>query len=162
MQRGMANHMNTSRRAAHACLLGCPCIGWYARLAVLLPAALTPVTAGAAAAALQQRVALSACFPSAVCWRLQVRSAGKFPVFVKEAKGAHFQSVDGHQYIDFCLGDTGAMAGHAPEPVSQVPAGPTMLFTPQSHRISAHHVLFSSPGSRLHTTSRVLAKCCPV
>lgn len=44
-----------------------------------------------------------------------IRWAGSFPVFVKEAKGAHFTDVDGHDYIDFCLGDTGAMTGHAPE-----------------------------------------------
>ncbi|GAB4482428.1 MAG: aspartate aminotransferase family protein [Anaerolineales bacterium] len=43
-----------------------------------------------------------------------IRWAGSFPVFVKEAKGAHFTDVDGHEYIDFCLGDTGAMTGHAP------------------------------------------------
>ena len=40
--------------------------------------------------------------------------AGKFPVFVAEAHGAHFKDVDGHDYIDFCLGDTGAMTGHSP------------------------------------------------
>jgi glutamate-1-semialdehyde 2,1-aminomutase len=43
-----------------------------------------------------------------------IRWAGSFPVFVKEAHGAHFTDVDGHDYIDFCLGDTGAMTGHAP------------------------------------------------
>jgi glutamate-1-semialdehyde 2,1-aminomutase len=43
-----------------------------------------------------------------------IRWAGSFPVFVKEAKGAHFIDVDGKDYIDFCLGDTGAMTGHAP------------------------------------------------
>ncbi len=43
-----------------------------------------------------------------------VRWAGNFPVFVTEAKGAHFQCADGFDYIDFCLGDTGAMTGHAP------------------------------------------------
>jgi glutamate-1-semialdehyde 2,1-aminomutase len=41
---------------------------------------------------------------------------GGFPVFVREAKGAHFVDVDGIEYVDFCLGDTGAMTGHAPEP----------------------------------------------
>jgi glutamate-1-semialdehyde 2,1-aminomutase len=41
---------------------------------------------------------------------------GGFPVFVREAKGARFVDVDGIEYVDFCLGDTGAMAGHAPEP----------------------------------------------
>jgi glutamate-1-semialdehyde 2,1-aminomutase len=42
--------------------------------------------------------------------------AGKFPVFVAEAQGAHFTDVDGREYIDFCLGDTGAMTGHSPPP----------------------------------------------
>jgi glutamate-1-semialdehyde 2,1-aminomutase len=41
---------------------------------------------------------------------------GGFPVFVREAKGARFTDVDGIEYVDFCLGDTGAMTGHAPEP----------------------------------------------
>ncbi|MGE5377287.1 MAG: aspartate aminotransferase family protein [Bacteroidota bacterium] len=44
-----------------------------------------------------------------------IRWAGSFPVFVKDAKGAHFSDVDGNSYIDFCLGDTGAMTGHGPE-----------------------------------------------
>jgi len=44
-----------------------------------------------------------------------IRWAGTFPVFVAEAKGAHFSDVDGNRYIDFCLGDTGAMTGHSPE-----------------------------------------------
>ncbi|RIK28440.1 MAG: aspartate aminotransferase family protein [Anaerolineae bacterium] len=48
-----------------------------------------------------------------------VRWAGSFPVFVKEAKGARFTDVDGNSYIDFCLGDTGAMTGHAPEATAQ-------------------------------------------
>ncbi len=41
---------------------------------------------------------------------------GGFPVFVAEASGALFVDVDGIEYVDFCLGDTGAMTGHAPEP----------------------------------------------
>jgi len=41
---------------------------------------------------------------------------GGFPLFVREAKGARFVDVDGIEYVDFCLGDTGAMTGHAPEP----------------------------------------------
>jgi glutamate-1-semialdehyde 2,1-aminomutase len=45
-----------------------------------------------------------------------VRWAGGFPVFATEAKGAWFRDVDGHEYVDFCLGDTGAMTGHSPEP----------------------------------------------
>jgi glutamate-1-semialdehyde 2,1-aminomutase len=46
-----------------------------------------------------------------------VKWAGSFPVFVTEGHGAHFKDVDGRDYIDLCLGDTGAMTGHAPEPV---------------------------------------------
>jgi glutamate-1-semialdehyde 2,1-aminomutase len=41
--------------------------------------------------------------------------ASPFPLFVREAHGAHFTCVDGHDYVDFCLGDTGAMTGHSPE-----------------------------------------------
>ena len=40
--------------------------------------------------------------------------AGAYPPFVREAQGAYFYDVDGHRYIDFCLGDTGAMTGHSP------------------------------------------------
>src|SRR5206468_3270762 len=39
---------------------------------------------------------------------------GAFPPFVREALGAHFYDVDGHRYVDLCLGDTGAMTGHSP------------------------------------------------
>ena len=42
--------------------------------------------------------------------------AGPFPVFVESAQGASFRDVDGNAYVDFCLGDTGAMAGHSPAP----------------------------------------------
>ncbi len=44
-----------------------------------------------------------------------VKWAGPYPLFVEQAHGAHFTDVDGHEYVDFCLGDTGAMAGHGPE-----------------------------------------------
>jgi glutamate-1-semialdehyde 2,1-aminomutase len=42
-----------------------------------------------------------------------------FPLTVREASGARFRDADGHDYVDFCLGDTGAMFGHAPQPVAQ-------------------------------------------
>src|SRR4051794_30468389 len=45
-----------------------------------------------------------------------IRWAGPFPLFVESASGARFVDVDGHEYVDFCLGDTGAMAGHGPAP----------------------------------------------
>ncbi len=43
-----------------------------------------------------------------------VKWAGAYPIFVAEASGARFRDVDGRQYVDFCLGDTGAMTGHSP------------------------------------------------
>ena len=45
-----------------------------------------------------------------------IRWAGGFPVFAVEAHGARFRDVDGHEYVDFCLGDTAAMTGHSPAP----------------------------------------------
>lgn len=39
---------------------------------------------------------------------------GGFPLFVATASGARFTDVDGIEYVDLCLGDTGAMTGHAP------------------------------------------------
>src|SRR4029453_14557462 len=45
-----------------------------------------------------------------------IRWPGGFPVFAAEAQGARFTDVDGHEYVDFCLGDTAAMTGHSPEP----------------------------------------------
>jgi glutamate-1-semialdehyde 2,1-aminomutase len=41
---------------------------------------------------------------------------GKYPLFVESASGAHFIDVDGNEYIDLCLGDTGSMTGHSPKP----------------------------------------------
>jgi glutamate-1-semialdehyde 2,1-aminomutase len=40
--------------------------------------------------------------------------ASPYPVFLDHARGAHLVDVDGNDYVDFCLGDTGAMTGHAP------------------------------------------------
>ena len=40
--------------------------------------------------------------------------AGPYPVFAASAEGAHFTDVDGNEYVDLCLGDTGAMTGHSP------------------------------------------------
>jgi glutamate-1-semialdehyde 2,1-aminomutase len=43
--------------------------------------------------------------------------AGGHPVYLDYAEGARLVDVDGNEYADFCLGDTGAMAGHSPGPV---------------------------------------------
>ena len=43
--------------------------------------------------------------------------AGGFPLGLAGARGARVTDVDGLTYVDFALGDTGAMAGHSPAPV---------------------------------------------
>ena len=40
-----------------------------------------------------------------------------YPFLVESAQGAVLHDVDGNEYADFCLGDTGAMFGHSPPPV---------------------------------------------
>ena len=40
---------------------------------------------------------------------------GGFPLYLERAFGATIIDVDANEYADFCLGDTGAMAGHSPE-----------------------------------------------
>jgi len=62
--------------------------------------------------ALYERAAKSMLGGVPMNWML--KWAGAFPPFVREAQGAHFFDVDGKRYIDFCLGDTGAMTGHSP------------------------------------------------
>ncbi len=59
-----------------------------------------------------------------------------FALQVAQAKGAQVTDVDGQTYVDFCLGDTGAMFGHAPEPVvravqHQVALGSTTMLCSQ-------------------------------
>ena len=61
-----------------------------------------------------------------------VRWAGAVPIFVQSAGGARFTDVDGHEYVDLCLGDTGAMTGHAPQPtvdavIRQLQRGATFM-----------------------------------
>jgi glutamate-1-semialdehyde 2,1-aminomutase len=50
------------------------------------------------------------------------RWAGAFPVFVDRASGARLVDVDGVEYVDLCLGDTGAMGGHALPAVAEAVA----------------------------------------
>ncbi|HVN49991.1 MAG TPA: aminotransferase class III-fold pyridoxal phosphate-dependent enzyme, partial [Acidimicrobiales bacterium] len=40
--------------------------------------------------------------------------SGGFPLYLDRARGCRIVDVDGHEYVDFALGDTGAMAGHSP------------------------------------------------
>ncbi|HEX5086214.1 MAG TPA: transaminase [Nocardioides sp.] len=62
-----------------------------------------------AALAEAQRVHLLAGVP--MPW--MTRWPGSFPVSVASARGGRLVDVDGLEYVDLCLGDTGAMAGHA-------------------------------------------------
>ncbi|MCG3200515.1 MAG: Glutamate-1-semialdehyde 2,1-aminomutase [Gammaproteobacteria bacterium] len=65
------------------------------------------------------------------------------PLFIASAQGVTVNDVDGHGYTDFCLGDTGAMFGHAPEAVAgaiaeQARRGLTMMLpTPDAVPVGA-------------------------
>jgi glutamate-1-semialdehyde 2,1-aminomutase len=60
---------------------------------------------------------------SGVPMNWMTRWPGAFPLFVAEASGSRLTDVDGHTYVDLCLGDTGAMAGHALPQVATAMAG---------------------------------------
>jgi glutamate-1-semialdehyde aminotransferase len=53
---------------------------------------------------------------SGVPMNWMTRWPGGFPVVFETAEGARLTDIDGNSYVDFCLGDTGAMAGHSPAP----------------------------------------------
>jgi glutamate-1-semialdehyde 2,1-aminomutase len=42
--------------------------------------------------------------------------SGGYPLYLSGAHGNRITDLDGHEYVDFALGDTGAMAGHSPGP----------------------------------------------
>ncbi len=42
------------------------------------------------------------------------KNAGDFPIYLDRAMGNRVWDIDGFEYVDFALGDTGAMAGHSP------------------------------------------------
>ena len=47
------------------------------------------------------------------------RWASPVPPYAASARGATITDVDGHRYLDLALGDTAAMAGHAPAPLTR-------------------------------------------
>ena len=71
------------------------------------------------------------------------RWPGAFPVFAESASGARLVDVDGHEYVDLCLGDTGAMTGHALPQVAEALASQaargitTMLPSPDAAWVGA-------------------------
>jgi glutamate-1-semialdehyde 2,1-aminomutase len=70
--------------------------------------------------------------PGGVPMSWMTKWPGKCPLFVASAQGAHFVDVDGNEYIDLCLGDTGSMTGHSPKPTvdaitSQLAKGMTAM-----------------------------------
>ncbi len=72
--------------------------------------------------------------------------AGGFPLYLDWAKGNTIVDVDGCEYIDFAMGDTGAMAGHSPEPtvsavqerIGTLGGITTMLPTADAERVAAN------------------------
>lgn len=83
-----------------------------------------------------------------------------FPPIVTQAQGARLTDLDGHVLADFCLGDTGAMFGHAPAPVAaaikaQAERGLTfMLPTPDTVAVGALLVeRFGLPHWQVATTA---------
>ena len=42
--------------------------------------------------------------------------SGGYPLYLDRAHGNRVIDIDGNEYVDFALGDTGAMAGHSPKP----------------------------------------------
>ena len=71
--------------------------------------------------------------------------AGGFPLFLAEAEGARIVDADGLEYVDFCLGDTAAMAGHAPAAtvaaVAEQAARGTTAMLPSEDAIAASQEL---------------------
>ena len=70
---------------------------------------------------------------------------GAYPLFVASAKGAHFVDIDGNEYIDLCLGDTGSMTGHSPAPTvaainSQLGRGMTAMLPTEDALIVAREL----------------------
>src|SRR6516162_8390864 len=70
---------------------------------------------------------------------------GGFPLYYATASGARLTDLDGHEFIDFRLGDTGAMGSHSPAAVqaavsrryAELGGATTMLPTPDAAWVAA-------------------------
>lgn len=67
--------------------------------------------------ALLQRTQKS--FISGVPMHWMADAPAALPPFITEARGCRITDVDGHTYLDVCLGGSAAISGHSAEPVSQ-------------------------------------------
>ena len=76
------------------------------------------------------------------------KTSAHFPLYLATARGAHLTDIDGHDYVDFSLGDTGSMAGHSPAAVTEAVRRrvedlgglAVMLPTEQAEEIGRAHV----------------------
>ncbi len=63
--------------------------------------------------------------------------ASDFPIYVERASGCKVVDVDGNDYVDFCLGDTGAMTGHSPASIDiisqKLKNGSTFMLPTEDH-----------------------------
>jgi glutamate-1-semialdehyde 2,1-aminomutase len=96
-------------------------------------------------AALHERARASMVAGVPMPW--MARWAGRFPIYVRQAAGARITDVDGHEYVDLCLGDTGAMGGHSPPPVvsavqAQVARGITMMLPTEDSIVVAEELAY--------------------
>ncbi len=82
--------------------------------------------------ALAERTGVAWLAGAPMSWMREAPSP--FPVFAERAKGSTLTDVDGHEYADLCMADTGALMGHSPDAVAAAiaeRAGTGMtLFTP--------------------------------
>jgi glutamate-1-semialdehyde 2,1-aminomutase len=86
--------------------------------------------------------AARAHMPDGVPMLWMAKWPGPWPVHVATAAGAHFTDVDGIDHVDLCLGDTGAMVGHAPTAsveaiVDQLRKGSTFMLPTADAAIAA-------------------------
>ena len=71
---------------------------------------------------------------------------GGFPLYLDHARGNRISDVDGHTYVDFALGDTGAFAGHSPRPTVEAVArrmgdlGGITTMLPSADALSLIHI----------------------
>src|SRR4051794_5178635 len=111
-----------------------------ARLAALLDAEQERFVRTHPRAAARQRDASALLGGVPMPWMM--RWAGGFPVVAARAEGARLVDTDGNEYVDLCLGDTGAMAGHAPAPVvraaaDQLARGATLMLPTDDAEVAA-------------------------